>query len=87
MLKITQVDRGEQTIVLHLEGRLVGPWIDEIQRECDGCLCSERLVVLELSGITYADPEGAKILRQLRDKGTRLQGASGFIQELLRASP
>jgi anti-anti-sigma regulatory factor len=82
MLRITTTDGdGERT--LRLEGRLLEPWVGELlgaYREA----ASARLLVLDLSGVTFVDAAGVACLRSLLAQGVALRGCSGFISELLK---
>ncbi len=82
MLRITKAMREGRDLIV-LEGRLVGRWVDELERTCRG---SSRPLVLVLSGVTFADPHGVAALRRMRTRGAELERASTFLQELLRAA-
>ena len=65
--------------VLHLEGQIVGPWVDELANACD------RLhpVALDLTEVTFADRAGLALLKDLR---IRMNGLSPFMEEQLKRS-
>jgi hypothetical protein len=79
MLRITtETPRLEHT--LRLEGRLAGPWVDELARtwgevraEHDGG--SFRV---DLDGVTFVSPSGKSLLRRMHQEGARLV-AFGFM--------
>lgn len=53
--------------MIKLEGRVVGPWAEELQAVW-GDLAStlkERLVTLDLRNVTYIDVSGMQVLRQI----------------------
>jgi hypothetical protein len=57
-----------------LEGRLVGPWLGELERcwrelERSG---SGRKFVVDLMGVTFVDPEGKALLSQICQSGAEL---------------
>jgi hypothetical protein len=78
MLRITRAAGP----VLKLEGRLVGPWVDELGRACGAVVPPARLC-LDLTAVTFADEAGARLLRELRQRGAVLTGCSGYVAVLL----
>ncbi len=85
MLKITLAEENSLTITLKLEGRIVGPWIRELENECKKCLSQRSELILDLSGVRYADGPGTRALK-LMGKHVRLTGASPFLAELLKST-
>lgn len=75
MLRIS-VERQGKTLSLILEGRLVGPWVDELRRvgrelsSCDGSS-----LTVDLRGLTAMDAGGQDLLDQLRQAGAALRCA------------
>lgn len=82
MLRINKRRRNARTGGIALEGRLVGPWVDELKRVIDE-EPEARRVTLDLRGLTFADGEGVTLLRALRDAGVRLVGGSDFVGALI----
>jgi hypothetical protein len=85
MLRITKRTPSSGHGTLVLEGRLVGPWVEELRQVAgadrlsgDGAATS-----VELGDLTFADPAGVAYLRQLRDSGVELVGCSGFLAALI----
>lgn len=78
MLRITKPSpiSGRTTIVI--EGRLVGPWVEELRRAAAGGIAA-----LDLAGVTWADDAGVALLRALRAGGTDLARCSGFLAALI----
>ena len=89
MLKITV--RNEATITrLALEGRLSGPWVNELDRcvrEGDGNY--HKSIVVDLTDVTFIAPEGEAVLTRLRRQGVSLRSTgcftSSLIEEIVRA--
>jgi hypothetical protein len=81
MLRITQSRTTEETCVLTLEGRLHGPWVDELRRVTTA-LAGQRLA-LDLSGLTFVDAPGECLLRDLWSQCAELRRCSPFIATLL----
>jgi anti-anti-sigma regulatory factor len=76
MLKITIKEAAEARTVL-LEGILAGPWVDELEQTWLTLIGKhfDRLVVVDLSGVTFVGPEGKKVLGWIYEEGAELRGA------------
>ena len=86
MLRITQSEREEDTtkVVLILEGRLVGPWVDVLRKECRIMRKESNCVlVLEAAEVTFADEAGLKLLRELHDNKIATLTCSSFLRHLI----
>ncbi len=84
MLRITEIADGGPDVLLKLEGKLRGPWVEELSRVCAGLSRGEpRAVRLDLSAVTFLDEAGTRLLRELMRGGVAVT-ASGFVAELLR---
>ena len=73
MLKIT-THRSDDSTRITLEGRLVGPWIAELERcwrEAEQSATGRRLVV-DLTGVTFVEQEGKALLTRIYQAGAEL---------------
>ena len=62
---------------MKLEGRLVGPWVDELRKtvwRTEGC----RQLEIDVSDLTYVDEDGEKALSWLHRTGARFQSKGPF---------
>ena len=69
MLKITvQEDEGAQTI--KLEGKIVGPWVEEVNRTWSSLVpsLSSKQLHLDLCGVAFVDAKGRELLREIYQK-------------------
>jgi len=83
MLKITQaMQNGGATI--KLEGRLLGPWLDEVRRECNQAPHPLTSLSIDLSAVTFVDALGTEFLRELIGRGVKIKAYSSFTKELLQ---
>jgi len=83
MLLITDMRDSEGTCRMELQGRLIGPWVDELRRVAgEAATCCGRLV-LELSALGFIDGRGVALLRELANKGISLDGATPYIAAML----
>lgn len=85
MLRITPIPVERPASTLRLEGKLVGPWVDELAQVCTQLEKSATLLQLDLSGVRFADAAGVHLLRCLRDQGVVLTACSALLTELLQA--
>jgi anti-anti-sigma regulatory factor len=70
MLKIT-VQNGNVTQKVRLDGKLAGEWVSECARVCESLQHGKtaRNLTLDLSGVTFVDTEGKKLLGDLLRRG------------------
>ena len=80
MLKITpQRDAAVSSVSLVVEGRLAGPWVEELNAYCRKMSEDhERCTVIDLIGVTFIDADGKALLASLWRQGTELR-ASGCL--------
>jgi hypothetical protein len=80
VLRITPTREGSIT-TLRLEGKLVGPWVDELRRAVE--VASGENLHLDAGAVSYADPDGIDLLRKISAAGAIFSASSGFVAELL----
>ena len=74
MLKITFKDTPESTKI-KLEGKLSGPWVEELERSwMEHSSRASENVIIDLSDVTFIDPEGKNLLARMVDKGVCFEG-------------
>ena len=83
MLRITHTQGHDAVLTLHLEGKLLGPWVTELARTCNELPCPSNRLRLDLSAVTFVDGPGVALLRDLIGRGARLSACSGLVAELL----
>ena len=81
MLKITRFEDSDLT--LKLEGKLVKPWIGELESACGEFLVTPERVCLDLYDLNFIDAAGARFLASLIRDGARVIACSGFVAEML----
>jgi ABC-type transporter Mla MlaB component len=98
MLRIKVVDLSESAVVLRVEGRITGSWVDELRRTCAAhsfaahtfaghTLPDEVQLSLELSDVSFADAAGIALLKELRSRGADLIRPTPFMSERLKDAP
>jgi hypothetical protein len=84
MLRITVVESSKTAITLRVEGRLTGPWVEELRTVCNLHTFSDEVQLsLELADISFADEAGITLLRELRNRGVGLIRTTPFLAEQL----
>ena len=83
MLMITRSEGSDLTRTLKLEGKLLGPWIGELESACGESLVAPERICLDLCDLTFVDAAGARFLASLIRDGARVVACSGFVAEML----
>jgi len=79
ILKISTLESSRAVDTLRLEGHLGGPWVDELRRSCDRVLLERKRLTLDLSGVSFVDHDGVRLLRSLKHKDVELRNCSPFV--------
>ena len=87
MLRISENLTGDRIVAFRLEGRLVGPWVEELRRACESVLHQGGTLRLELTEVNYVDAPGLTLLFSLRERGVDLIGTRLFVHEQLKSRP
>jgi ABC-type transporter Mla MlaB component len=85
VLRITWVnlEGNVSNRMLKLEGKILGPWVNELGRVCEESRIPPHCLRLDLAGVTFVDSSGLKLLDDLVRQGATIVGCSGFIADLL----
>jgi len=77
MLKITvRQDAAPDSMSLILEGRLAGPWVEELNSYWREMLVNKQnCTMIDLTGVTFIDPNGKALLTRLWQQGAELRAA------------
>jgi len=85
MLRITVFESSKIAVTLRVEGRITGPWVEELRTACNmHTFPDEVQLSLELADISFADAEGIALLRELRNRGVDLIHTTPFLAEQLK---
>jgi len=83
MFKVS-ASESENTLELDVEGRLAGPWVEELrqywQRER---LQTGKPLRVRLSSVTFIDDAGKGLLKHMFDLGARLEGRGCLVRAIL----
>lgn len=77
MLKITgQRDAASDSMSLILEGRLAGPWVEELNSYWHQMSVNQQnCTMIDLTGVTFIDTNGKTLLTGLWQQGAELRAA------------
>ena len=87
MLRVTKRDQGD-SVNFKLEGKLAGCWVDVMEQAWKRALADapDRPVLIDLSGITYADAHGTELLGRMYRAGASLHATSllakGIVEDI-----
>ncbi len=85
MFRITEMFEDEETIKLKVDGKLVGTCISLLTEECVKYTKNEeKTVLLDVSGVSYIDTDGVKMLESIKDENLQIINCPMFIEALLK---
>lgn len=84
MLKISIISDSDQAIELQLEGKLVGPWVEELRRLSDEALSQQKNLSLDLEKVWFVDSRGVNLLRDLARRQVSELNCSQFVSQQLK---
>ncbi|PYV96579.1 MAG: hypothetical protein DMG86_20210 [Acidobacteria bacterium] len=84
MLRISIIHRADEGIQFQLEGRLIGPWVEELRRLSDQALSQQKTVSLDLQKVWFVDLQGVDLLRYLAKKQVTQINCSPFVSQQLK---
>ena len=85
MIRITTIAETPKEVVLKVEGHISEEDVVVLEAEGERNLQYTERLVLDLSGIKFIDEAGIQLLQRWSGERLVLQGASRFIQTLLKA--
>jgi RNA polymerase sigma-70 factor (ECF subfamily) len=86
MLRITRLSDHPQPPAFGVEGHLTAATSEELRVACAPVLDASGTLRLDVSGLQFLDDTGATLLRGLERRGATIDGPSGFVGAVLRAS-
>jgi len=85
MLKIVRVGNPSGGPTLHLEGQVIGPWVEALGQVCEPILAIGAGLSLDLADVSFVSREGVRLLWRLRDEQVALLNCSRFVAEQIKA--
>jgi hypothetical protein len=84
MLKINTQKDGAITI-FDLEGKLAGPWVDELKQCWHQAVIDDRPVRVVLKTVTFIDAEGRRLLADMHRQGAELAAEGCMTKAIVEA--
>jgi len=88
MLRILHRDASPESesevVRVHLAGQVRAPWVHELRHLCDPLLDAGRALEIDMSDVSFVDTDGARLLRELTERGAALANCALFVAEQLR---
>lgn len=83
MLRIT-LQSGDET-VLKLEGKLRGPWVEELERSWEAARTPRqgKPLAVDMGEVSFIDPRGKELLLRMQREGARLVAVPVVIKFIL----
>ena len=78
MLRISRIDG-----CLVVEGRIAGPWVEELAKAIE---TGPDIPAVDVSGVGYVDPAGARLLLRLLSEGISIRESSAYVTEILKGA-
>jgi len=84
MLKISVMGDEPQTQLL-VEGRLAGPWVDELERswQTERRRAPSESILVMLANVTFIDDAGKELLGRIFQAGTKLEGSGCMVRAII----
>lgn len=83
MLRISRIEDGAAGPSIKLEGKLLAPWVAEIEAACQEANRNHGRSRLDLSAVTFVDADGLCLLERLAASGAELVHCNHFVATLL----
>jgi len=84
MLKITRVGSLDQELILQLDGRVTGPWVELLRQSAESVLAEGERLTLDLQNIYFIDCEGVGLIKTLINRGVLQVNAPLFVAEQIK---
>jgi anti-anti-sigma regulatory factor len=85
MIRFTRIAVTHSTQTIKLEGKLIGPWVDEVRKASASGTVPSRRISLDLSALAFVDAAGERLLCDLIGRGMEVVACSSYVAELLRS--
>src|SRR5436853_6703689 len=86
MLKISVKDETrEKRLLLELEGRLAGPWVEELERSwlAEQQRVPSAEIIVRLSNVSFIDEAGKELHGTIFHAGTKLVGSGCMVRAII----
>ncbi len=84
MLRIVEEKMTNNSTALRLDGSIAGQWVELLRSSCEQVLQNDGHVILDLSGVSFADHDGAQLLLRLERRQATIINCSPFLREQMK---
>jgi ABC-type transporter Mla MlaB component len=84
MLKIT-TQTGATGTIFELEGKLAGPWVQELEGCWQRLVIQDQLIRVVLKAVTFIDSEGRKLLAEMHRQEAELAAEEFMMKAIIEA--
>lgn len=81
MLKITEINQTKDEMTLKLEGKVVGPWVQEIRETCNQALLNFNRLILDMSEVSFIERNAIPLFQELQNRNVVFINCSPFLSE------
>ncbi len=83
MLRISKIETDNEA-GLRLQGRVIGPWVQELHKSCEQILAEGDGLTLDLAEVSFVDRQGIALIRNLMHRQVKLVRCPLFVTEQLK---
>jgi anti-anti-sigma regulatory factor len=84
MMRITTINNDVRSTTLKIEGRVGGPWADELRRVFNETRrATPDTLVIDLTAVTFIDDSGKHVLKQIYGCGCELVAAGSYNRSVI----
>jgi len=84
MLRIVEERMTNNSTALRLDGSITGQWVELLRSSCERAFQSDGQVILDLTGVSFADQDGVWLLRKLEQRQVTIINCSPFLREQIK---
>lgn len=84
MLRISVISESDRAVEFQLEGKLVGPWVDELRKLGNQALSQQKTVSLDLGRVWFVDGQGVALLKDFARRQVSELNCSPFLRQQLQ---
>lgn len=84
MLRISVIRESDRAVEFQLEGKLVGPWVEELRKLGNEALSQQKAVSLDLARVTFVDGSGVVLLKDFARRQVSQLNCSQFLSQQLK---
>ncbi len=84
MLRISEISNSNKEVILKLEGKVVGLWVAELEKECAKYMNqTDSVLVLDLADVSYISSEGITLLNRNKNR-IKIVNAQPYLELCLK---